>query len=84
MFHLDAYRLESASEAEELDLDAMLAEGPLVVEWPERVETILPGERLWVNLGYVSEEHRDLVFSARGTRFEKLLATFRQAAYGVE
>jgi len=84
MFHLDAYRLESASEAEELDPDAMLSEGPLIVEWPERVETILPEDRLWVNLDYVSEEHRDLVFSARGTRFENLLATFRQAAYGVE
>jgi tRNA threonylcarbamoyladenosine biosynthesis protein TsaE len=83
MFHLDAYRLESASEAEELDPDAMLAEGPLVIEWPERVETILPDERLWVNLDYVSEEHRDLVFSAHGARFQTLLATFRQAAYGV-
>jgi tRNA A37 threonylcarbamoyladenosine biosynthesis protein TsaE len=83
MFHLDAYRIESALEAEDLDLDAMLAEGPLVIEWPERVAGILPDERLWVSLEYVSEEHRDLVFSARGARFETLLATFRQAAYGV-
>ncbi len=83
LFHLDAYRLESAGEAEELDPDIMLVEGPLVIEWPERVEAILPNERLWVNLAYVSEEHRDLVFSAHGARFETLLATFRQAAYGV-
>jgi len=84
MFHLDAYRLESASEAEELDPETMLTEGSLVIEWPERVEGILPDERLWVSLAYVGEEHRDLVFSAKGARFETLLATFRQAAYGVE
>jgi tRNA threonylcarbamoyladenosine biosynthesis protein TsaE len=36
LHHMDAYRLDSLPEAEELDLDAMLAEGPLLVEWPER------------------------------------------------
>src|SRR4030042_5954313 len=35
MNHLDAYRLESALEAEDLDLERMLAEGPLLVEWAE-------------------------------------------------
>jgi tRNA threonylcarbamoyladenosine biosynthesis protein TsaE len=37
LFHLDAYRLESVPEAEELDLDAMLEEGALIIEWPERL-----------------------------------------------
>ena len=83
MFHLDAYRLESAPEAEELDLDIMLVDGPLVIEWPERISSILPDECLWINLEYVNEEHRDLIFSAKGARFENLLATFRQSAYGV-
>ena len=32
IFHLDAYRLESTPEAEELDLDSMLAEGLLIIE----------------------------------------------------
>src|SRR5215207_2830991 len=29
LFHMDAYRLESTPEAEELDLDSMLAQGAL-------------------------------------------------------
>src|SRR5512137_1297190 len=36
LFHFDAYRVESPGEAEELDLDSLLSQGPLVVEWPER------------------------------------------------
>src|SRR5512132_3904306 len=36
LFHMDAYRLASPSEAEELDLDSMLAQGPRLIEWPER------------------------------------------------
>ena len=42
MFHLDAYRLDSVLEAEELDIDRMVGEGALVVEWPERVRSALP------------------------------------------
>lgn len=83
LFHLDAYRLESAAEAEELDINALLAQGPLVVEWPERIEPALPGERLWVKLEYLAEEHREMQFNTCGERYESLLAALRQAVYGV-
>ena len=36
-FHMDAYRLEGEREAAELDVDRMLTEGALIVEWPERI-----------------------------------------------
>ncbi|NUM48969.1 MAG: tRNA (adenosine(37)-N6)-threonylcarbamoyltransferase complex ATPase subunit type 1 TsaE, partial [Anaerolineales bacterium] len=32
LFHLDAYRLDSVPEAEELDFDSMLNEGALIIE----------------------------------------------------
>lgn len=80
--HLDAYRLESPAEAEELDLDSLLAVGPLLVEWPERVASVLPAERLWAFLEYESEEHRLLRFTAQGRHCEALLDSLRQATYG--
>jgi tRNA threonylcarbamoyladenosine biosynthesis protein TsaE len=80
--HFDAYRVESLREAEELDLDALLERGPLLIEWPERVESILPLERLWAWLEYVSEEHRSLRFSAHGRRYEKMLDVLRQNIFG--
>jgi tRNA threonylcarbamoyladenosine biosynthesis protein TsaE len=82
-FHLDAYRIESAGEAEELDLDGMLLQGPLVVEWPERVDSALPPERLWAWLEYDAEEHRSLRFTAQGDRFLGMLESLRFAIYGV-
>jgi len=84
LFHLDAYRIESTAEAEELDLDAMLSQGPLVLEWPERIEAVLPGERLWVKMEDVSDENRQMYFSAHGERHECLLAGLRQALFGVD
>ncbi|KAF0109336.1 MAG: hypothetical protein FD146_380 [Anaerolineaceae bacterium] len=84
LFHFDAYRVESLAEAEELDLDSLLAQGPLFVEWPERVEAALPDERLWAFLEYESDEHRALRFTPRGKRFETLLDSLRQTVYGAD
>jgi tRNA threonylcarbamoyladenosine biosynthesis protein TsaE len=82
LFHMDAYRLDSTPEAEELDLDSMLAQGPLLVEWPERMNGLVPDERLWVSLEYINEEEREMKFKASGKRYDDLLEVIRHAAYG--
>jgi tRNA threonylcarbamoyladenosine biosynthesis protein TsaE len=82
LFHLDAYRIDSLGEAEELDMDTLLSQGPLLIEWPERVEPILPVERLWAWLEYESEEHRAMRFAACGKRYERVLDQLRLTVYG--
>lgn len=82
LFHMDAYRLESVPEAEELDLDAMLTQGPLVIEWPERIRKLIPGEHIWVDLEYLAEEHRQMRFQSRGRRSDSLLEDLRQSMFG--
>jgi tRNA threonylcarbamoyladenosine biosynthesis protein TsaE len=82
LFHMDAYRLDSAPEAEELDLDAMLAQGPLLIEWPERIDGLVPDERLWIRLEHIDEDEREMKFKATGTRYDDLLEVIRRGAYG--
>jgi tRNA threonylcarbamoyladenosine biosynthesis protein TsaE len=82
LFHLDAYRLSSSIEALDLDLEAMLDQGPIIVEWAERVQSALPDRGLWVQLSYVDEVQRDLIFSGRGQYYEDLLSRFRILIYG--
>ena len=82
IFHLDAYRLETMPEAEELDLDSMLAEGALIIEWPEKLDGLIPAERLWINLEHVQEEQRQMRFNARGKRYDSLLESIRQSMFG--
>jgi tRNA threonylcarbamoyladenosine biosynthesis protein TsaE len=79
LFHMDAYRLDSTPEAEELDLDSMLAEGALIIEWPERMAGLIPGDRLWVNLEHVDDEEREMKFNAHGKRYDELLEVIQQA-----
>ena len=82
LFHMDAYRLESTPEAEELDLDSMLAQGALLIEWPERMNGLIPNERLWVNLEHIDEEEREMKFKATGKRYDELLEVIRHGTFG--
>jgi len=82
IFHLDAYRLDSVPEAEELDLDSMLAEGVLIIEWPEKLDGLIPNDRLWITLDHVQEEQRQMRFNARGKRYDDLLDGIRQSMFG--
>lgn len=82
-YHLDAYRLNDALEAEALDLDAMIESGPLVIEWAERIKDALPEECLWITLRWIDRGQRDMLISARGGRYQELLATMRRQVYGV-
>jgi tRNA threonylcarbamoyladenosine biosynthesis protein TsaE len=82
LFHLDAYRLNGSNDALDLDLDMMLDQGPMVVEWAERVQAALPQQGLWIQLSYIDDVQRDLVFSARGQPYESLLSRFRKLVYG--
>jgi tRNA threonylcarbamoyladenosine biosynthesis protein TsaE len=82
LFHMDAYRLDSTLEAEELDLDSMLADGALIIEWPERLDGLVPAERLWVKLEHVDEEEREMKFKASGKRYDELLELIRHGIFG--
>ncbi len=82
LFHLDAYRILSIPEAEELDLDNLLNQGPLVVEWPERITSALPDQHLWAQLEYESEEQRSMRFAAMGDRYIQMLEKLRHILYG--
>jgi tRNA threonylcarbamoyladenosine biosynthesis protein TsaE len=77
--HLDAYRLESATDAEDLDIELMLGEGSLVVEWPERILEALPSEYLWIDMVWLAEEQRSMVFRCAGARYERLLAHLKES-----
>ncbi|NLN70494.1 MAG: tRNA (adenosine(37)-N6)-threonylcarbamoyltransferase complex ATPase subunit type 1 TsaE [Chloroflexi bacterium] len=83
LFHLDAYRLKNAQEADALDLDRMLTQGALVIEWAERIESALPAQHLWIQIRFASSENRIMLFTPRGARYETMIANLRRKVYGV-
>lgn len=82
LFHLDAYRLSGASEAIDLDLDTFFEQGPMVVEWVERIRPAITEDFLWIKLNWIDDEHRDFLLRASGERSQNLLASLRKEIYG--
>lgn len=71
--HLDAYRLKNALEAEDLDLEAMLSEGPLLVEWADQIMEALPSEHLLIHMEWLTDELRRMVITYQGDRYRRML-----------
>jgi tRNA threonylcarbamoyladenosine biosynthesis protein TsaE len=75
LYHMDAYRLASAAEAADLDLDACLAAAPLVVEWASLIRDALPDDFLHIEMTWLDDECRRLDITARGGRYQNILTS---------
>jgi len=80
--HLDAYRLNDALEAEDLDIDTMIEQGILLVEWADRIRNALPQRRLEVDLHWMADAQRSMVFSAQGDHYQRMLAELKKLVFG--
>ncbi len=59
VFHLDAYRVQGPEDFEAIGFSELLSEGGVVVlEWPGRVEALLPARRINVRITSEGEETR--------------------------
>lgn len=82
LFHLDAYRLDSALDADLLDFDRMLLQGPIVIEWAEKIKGVLPEGYLWIKLTHTGMEHRAMMLTPQGQRYTKIVEKLRRKVYG--
>lgn len=62
IYHFDLYRLENIDEALEIGIDDYFDSGALcLLEWPERIEAMLPDDtvRVWIRVN--DDNSRDIV-----------------------
>jgi tRNA threonylcarbamoyladenosine biosynthesis protein TsaE len=64
LIHIDAYRLESGRELLSLNFEETLKDSKniILIEWPERVEDVLPTDMIKTNFKFVSEFEREIEF----------------------
>ena len=62
LYHLDCYRLESAKDLAELGLVEILAgkNNLVVIEWAERIASILPVDTVWLVFKHKGGETREI------------------------
>jgi tRNA threonylcarbamoyladenosine biosynthesis protein TsaE len=68
VFHLDAYRITGADDFEAIGFTELLEQGGVVaVEWPQRVDRLLPARRVTVRITAVDESVRRIEIDFGGT-----------------
>lgn len=60
--HIDAYRLENASEVSALGFDELLEnpENLIFIEWPERIKGAIPKNAKTLHFSFVNEKTREI------------------------
>ena len=70
LYHLDAYRLGGPSDLRAVDYETyFFGDGLCFIEWPERVETLLPDDALRLRLEHIGPQRRRV--SVRGSAGER-------------
>lgn len=75
LYHMDLYRLSGVDEIESLGFaEYFYSNGLTVIEWPERLENLMPTERLHIELAISGEAARTANLTAHGDLWQKKLA----------
>ena len=75
VWHFDLYRLRGPEEAWELGIDEAFGEGVSVIEWPERLGSLLPPRRLQITLEFGDRPSARRACLDPGTGWEARLST---------
>jgi tRNA threonylcarbamoyladenosine biosynthesis protein TsaE len=68
IWHFDLYRLSGADEVIELGWDEVRADGIALVEWPDRLGSLLPADRLDIQITFgTSPSTRRATLTGHGT-----------------
>lgn len=68
IWHFDLYRLKNAEEVYETGYEEAISDGITIIEWPERIETLIPRRARWVRFEQKSEQKRIITVDDKKTR----------------
>lgn len=78
LYHLDLYRLSDETEIEDLGLlEYLYGTGLTVIEWPDRLGSLMPEERLHIELSMVNETARLAEITGHGKAWGKKIPTMQ-------
>lgn len=63
IYHFDCYRLEHEEEALEIGAEEYFyGNGVCIIEWPERILSVLPDSRKEIHLNHIAKNRREIIF----------------------
>jgi len=81
IYHFDLYRIEDMEEIYELGFEEALADGVVLVEWPDRLGSLLPADRLDVEFEQGAGTDRRIArLTGRGYWIARMTDAFSEGA----
>jgi len=76
VYHFDTYRLPDEAAFADLGVDEyFFGDGVCLIEWADRVESVLPAEHLRITITPMGETSRRFEIEARGERYAAIVRT---------
>lgn len=76
IFHMDLYRLADEEEVEAAGLGEYFdSPGLILVEWPQRLATLLPDTRLEIHINIQEDQSRQLILRPLGQSWQQRIAS---------
>ena len=62
VYHFDCYRLKQEQEALEIGAEEYFyGDGVCLVEWPKKIEGLIPEEAIWIEMSHLPEDKRKII-----------------------
>ena len=81
VWHFDLYRLDRAADALELAIEEAFASAISLIEWPERLEDLMPADWLEIGIARTAGQSRKAVIRGHGRRGRALAAALGAEDY---
>lgn len=79
LYHIDCYRLEGEDDVENSGImDYIVADGLTVIEWPDRLGSLMPDDRLEIELTSGRNEERYVTVTAHGKEWQERLHVLKE------
>jgi tRNA threonylcarbamoyladenosine biosynthesis protein TsaE len=79
LYHLDLYRISEPDELETLPWqESLFGNGVAVIEWPERLDRLLPSERWDIKLWVTGDDSRRILLSPQGSKNRERAAKWKR------
>ncbi len=80
VYHMDFYRLHDEDDIEGAGLlDYLDRKGVCIIEWPDRLGSLMPDERLELSLQIASDDTRDIILKPHGKSWIRRTAQLKIA-----
>ncbi len=75
VYHFDTYRLSEPAEFEDIGgIELLEHEGVCLIEWPQRIEELLPDRTIWIEIAATGADIRSITIRGTHQRSRDIIA----------